>query len=136
MKKILLILTVVSLLTVSCRVTKSLVMMTAKQGAEMTDEDFINKKLYGISFLKLTDEQEQKAVAIWKTEKDGLKAPVLKNENIAPVVYNSEVEFRKLLTEEQLKKYPVKTTNDYEETIPLFLNNRQMDEIKRIYLDK
>lgn len=125
MKKLLLALLVVFIAT-SCRVTKSYTMMSAKSNSELTESDFINKKLYAVQFLELSQEQKNKATEIWKKEISGLKMPLLKNENIAPVIYNSEIEFRKLLTEEQKEKYKVVSSN-------IFLKDHQIEELKRIY---
>lgn len=127
MKKVFTIVGIVFLISFSsCRVTKSVTMMGAKINSKLTEEEFINKKLYEIRFLELTQKQKDLSTEIWKKEIAGLKMPVLKNENIAPIIYNSEIEFRNLLTNEQKEKYKV---IDHD----LFLNDRQIEELKRIY---
>lgn len=140
MKKILVLATLfVAICVTGCRITKSLTMMEAKNSAKLSEESFINKKLYGIAYLELSQEQKEKAFKVWKEEKNGLNMPLLKNENIAPIVYKSELDFRKILNDDQNKKYPLKkeySNTTVEEHIPLFLNNKQLEEIKRIYLDK
>lgn len=129
MRKLLLLFVLAGLLF-SCRVTKSLVMIKTKENAELIDEEYINKKRSLSSFLNLSNEQKEMCDKIWKEEKQGLNAPVLKNENIAPIIYNSENEFRSILTKEQL--------NTYLANVPpggFFLNDHAMNELKRIYID-
>ena len=80
-------------------------------------------------FINLSKGQEAAAVKIWKLERETLaNMPLLKNENIAPVIYKSEIDFRKILTEDQLKKYPMKNTH-----VKMFLNNEELEELRRIY---
>lgn len=132
MKKILL-LALVTITLFSCRVTKSLTMMSAKQAAEMPEIQFLNKKFDAVKLLYLTDEQKSKCEEIWKEEKAGLNMPLLKNENIAPVIYKSELDFRKVLTNEQLENYKYLMKDNFN---GVFLNDSQLAEVKRIYIDK
>lgn len=132
MKKILLVFLIVTSFS-SCRVTKSLTMMHAKTNAKLSEKEYISKKLYEINFLKLSKEQISKATEIWAAEKKGLENPVLKNENIAPVIYKSEIEFRKLLDEKQQGYYPVKNSATSDKILDTFLNDNQLEELKRIY---
>ncbi|WP_447636865.1 hypothetical protein [Flavobacterium microcysteis] len=115
----------------SCRITKTITMVNAKSNAAESEVDFIKHKINSISFLPLSEEQEELAIAIWKKEKDNLGKIKLKNSEIAPVIFQSENEFRSILTPEQLKEYK----REYSDSMitKYFLSNRAMQEIKRIY---
>lgn len=116
----------------SCRVTKTITMINAKSNAAETEVEFIKHKINSISFLPLSEEQEEMAIAIWKKEKEQLgKINLKKNSEIAPLIFQSENEFRSILTQEQLKEYK----REYNDSMitKYFLSNRAMQEIKRIY---
>ncbi len=115
----------------SCRVTKTITMINAKSNAAETEVEFIKHKINSISFLPLSEEQEELAIAIWKSEKEQLGKIKLKNSEIAPVIFQYENEFRSILTPEQLKEYK----KEYSDSMitKYFLSNRAMQEIKRIY---
>lgn len=136
MKKTFLILTSLLLMLSfsSCRISKSIVMLKAKSNSKLTEERFIIGKQSDVLFLKLSSEQKGKCEKIWKEEKDGLaRINTDINSEVAPVVYKSEMEFRNVLTSDQLTEYK----REYISKIPqFFLNDKQLSEIKRIYIDK
>lgn len=132
MKKIFLFVAfAITLLSSSCRITKTATMMSAKNNQKRSEAYFVEQKKQQISFLKLSDEQLEKGVTIWKTEKQELdKIDISDNSQIAPIIYKSEVEWRKILNDSQLVSY----TNEFKDLFSgYFLNDRQMEEIKRIY---
>lgn len=133
MKKSILLLFLVSLTTLtSCRITKTITMINAKAMADETEPEFIRNKINSISFLELTEDQETEAVNIWKEEKAQLgKINLKKNAEIAPVIFDSENKFRRMLNPEQLKTY--KGYRDDSSIIKYFMSDRSMKEIKRIY---
>ncbi|HEU4496771.1 MAG TPA: hypothetical protein VFR70_06940 [Flavobacterium sp.] len=125
---------VILLAFTSCRITKTLTMINAKSVIHYEDADFYQGKADAISFLILDDSQKEKAVQIWKAEKQGLnKIDASKNSEIAPIIYKSENDFRAILTAEQLKAYKGKLREAISPNSPYFLNDRQLEELKRIY---
>jgi hypothetical protein len=133
MKKFLLALLIVTSVS-SCRITKTATMMLAKQNAEMTEDDFVTAKKETISYLNLSKSQLEQCIEIWKKEIKGLKMPLLKNENIAPVIYNSEISFRNILTPAQLQKYKDENDNSQPQKLyRYFLMDKQLEELKKIY---
>lgn len=131
MKKYLLI-TFIALATLtSCRITKTFTLINAKGNTNRTELEFLKMKGERFAFLELSEEQKEKAVAIWLAEKQELgNAYSKKNKEIAPIIYKSETSIRNILTTEQLEKYREK----YKELFtPAGLNDRQLEELKRIY---
>lgn len=130
MKKFLLLALIAMMLT-SCRVTKTFTLLNAKGTSNNSEMQFLKNKGERVAFLDLSDDQKVKSVAIWETEKRELgDAYSKKNKEIAPIIYKSETEFRKLLTEEQLTKYREK----YKSLLTSSgLNDKQLEELKRIY---
>ena len=131
MKKFLLF-TFIALATLtSCRVTKTFTLINAKGTSNNTEMQFLKNKGERAAFLDLSDEQKEKSIVIWQTEKRELgDAYTKKNKEIAQVIYKSETEFRSLLTEEQLTKYREK----YKGLLTSAgLNDKQLEELKRIY---
>ena len=120
----------------SCRITKTITMIYAKNRATTTESEFINGKHAAVDFLKFTPEQNTLAETIWKKEKKDFSEVKLTNENIAPIVYNSELEFRKILNPVQLDNYIKIANKNDDRIIKYFLNDEQLAEIKRIYLEK
>jgi hypothetical protein len=137
MRKLIIMSVLSMVLFSSCRISKSITMLGAKNDSKLTKEQFINKKTYGISYLGLSADQLEKTKIIWSKEIEDLKKIELTNENIAPIIYNSEIEFRKILTDKQKESYPLVDKGDKtkfnEKIIDCFMNNRQLEEIKRIY---
>lgn len=132
MKKYLLFSLLIALTTLSsCKITKTFTMINAKSNSDMQEADFLQSKADKITFIDLSDEQKQQLITIWKTEKQELgKAREKKNKEIAPIIYKSEMAFRKILTEKQLETYREKNKNLY---TPGYLNDKQIEELKRIY---
>ena len=131
MKKILLFAFIVISTLTSCRVTKTFTLINAKANSNKTENDFLMMKGERASFLELSNEQKEKAVGIWQREKYELgMAYSKKNKEIAPIIYKSEMNFRALLTDEQLQKYREKYKQLYTST---GLNDRQLEELRRIY---
>ena len=131
MKKILLFAFIVISTLTSCRVTKTFTLINAKANSNKTENDFLMMKGERASFLELSNEQKEKAVAIWQREKYELgMAYSKKNKEIAPIIYKSEMNFRALLTDEQLQKYREKYKQLYTSA---GLNDRQLEELRRIY---
>lgn len=107
-------------------------MINAKSMATETETDFIRNKINAITFIALTEEQEIAAIEIWKEEKSQLgKIDMQKNSEIAPVIFKSENDFRRILTPEQLRFY--KRYRDDSTILKYFMSDRSMKEIKRIY---
>ena len=134
MKKLVLLFVFSSLIT-SCRITKSVEMMQAKSNATLTTEQFLKMKNVAISFLELTPEQLLQAEKIWSEEKRGfMEIDIKDNSQIAPIVYKSEVEFRKILTDKQLIDYK-KIGHEVGDSrvSKYFLSDHAMSELKRIY---
>ncbi|UUC45556.1 hypothetical protein [Flavobacterium cerinum] len=137
MKKI--TLTIVSFLfvlftTVGCRVSKSITMLNAKTSMKLTEEQFLQKKNNEAMYLNLSNGQKSACEIIWKEEKDKLaRVNSESNEEIAPVVYESEVKFRELLNSNQLVQYK---KEHQDKLLRFFLSDKQLSEIKRIYIDK
>ncbi|MBC8644533.1 hypothetical protein [Flavobacterium lindanitolerans] len=133
MKKSFFLISLIALMMLtSCRVTKTITMINAKSNAAETEVEFIKHKITSISFLPLSEEQEEIAIGIWKKEKEQLeKNRLKKNSDIALVIFQSENQFRSILTPEQLKEYKA----EYNDSMitKYFLSNRAMNEIKRIY---
>lgn len=115
----------------SCRITKTITMVNAKSNAAESEVEFIKHKISSISFLPLSEEQEEMAIAIWKNEKEQLGKIKMKNSEIAPVIFQYENEFRSILTPEQLMEYKKEYGNSM--ITKYFLSNRAMQEIKKIY---
>ena len=131
MKKILLFAFIVISTLTSCRVTKTFTLINAKSNSNKTENDFLMMKGERASFLELSNEQKEKAVAIWQREKYELgMAYSKKNKEIAPIIYKSEMNFRALLTDEQLQKYREKYKQLYTSA---GLNDRQLEELRRTY---
>ena len=115
----------------SCRITKTFTLLNAKSASDQKESDFLQSKADKISFLNLSEDQKEKAIIIWKTEKDALgNAHKKKNKEIAPIIYKSEMDFRNILTEEQLATYREKYKSLYQSG---YMNDRQLEELKRIY---
>lgn len=115
----------------SCRVTKTFTLLNAKSASDQKEADFLQAKADKITFLNLSDEQKEKVVEIWKTEKQELgDAHDKKNKEIAPIIYKSEMNFRKTLTDSQLSIYREKYKSLYQ---PGYLNDKQIEELVRIY---
>lgn len=115
----------------SCRMTKTFTMMNAKSSMAMETENFVQGKIERVKYLQLDDEQKLAAEKLWVAEKAELDAlPNKKNKNIAPIIYNSELDFRKLLNEEQLAEYLKRSQSLI---TPMFLSDKQIAELKRIY---
>lgn len=133
MKKSILLLTLLCLATLtSCRITKTITMINAKTMATETETEFIKNKISAITFLELSPDQETEAVNIWKEEKAQLgRINLGKNSEIAPIIFKSENDFRRILTPEQLKTY--KGFRDDSTILKYFMSDRSMKEIKRIY---
>lgn len=133
MKKSTLLLLIFCFVTLtSCRITKTITMINAKSMATETETDFIRNKINAITFIALTEEQEIAAIEIWKEEKAQLgKIDMQKNSEIAPVIFKSENDFRRILTPEQLRFY--KRYRDDSTILKYFMSDRSMKEIKRIY---
>lgn len=131
MKRYLLI-TFIALSTLtSCRISKTITLINAKGNTNRTELEFLKIKGERFAFLELSDEQKEKAVQIWQTEKQELgDAYSKKNKEIAPIIYKSETNIRSILTAEQLEKYREKYKGLY---TPSGLNDKQLEEIKRIY---
>lgn len=137
MKKI--TLTIVSLLcilfaTVGCRISKSLTMLSAKSNMQLTEEQFLLRKNQEAMYLNLSSGQKSACETVWKEEKDRLaRVNSESNEEIAPIVYESEIKFRELLNSNQLSQYK---KEHKEKFLKFFLSDKQLSEIKRIYIDK
>lgn len=131
MKKFLLLTFLVLTTLTSCRITKTFTLINAKGNTNKTELEFLKMKGERFAFLELSDEQKEKAITIWQTEKQELgDAYSKKNKEIAPIIYKSEISTRSLLTAEQLKKYSEKYKGLY---TPAGLNDKQLEELKRIY---
>jgi hypothetical protein len=132
MKKFLLLFILISTATLtSCRVTKTFTLLNAKSASDQKETDFLQAKADRITFLKLSEEQKEKAITIWKTEKQELgNAHKKKNSEIASIIYKSEMDFRNILTEEQLSTYREKYKNLYQSG---YMNDKQIEELVRIY---
>ncbi|GEM_PF-1749201 len=132
-------LTIVSLLcilftTVGCRISKSLTMLSAKSNMQLTEEQFLLRKNQEAMYLNLSSGQKSACETVWKEEKDRLaRVNSESNEEIAPVVYESEIKFRELLNSNQLTQYK---KEHKEKFLKFFLSDKQLSEIKRIYIDK
>lgn len=97
----------------------------------MRESDFLQTKADKITFIELNDDQKERLVEIWKTEKLELgKAREKKNKEIAPIIYKSEMAFRNTLTAQQLEIYREKNKDLYTSG---YLNDKQIAELKRIY---
>lgn len=130
MKKFLLIAVLIATFT-SCSVTKTITMLNAKSQSEQNEKDFLQNKADKITFLNLSENQKEEIVKIWKVEKVSLgNAREKKNSEIAPILLKSENDFRAVLTEGQLKNYRESHKNLYTSG---YLNDKQLDELKRIY---
>ena len=115
----------------SCRVTKTFTIINARGTSNNTEMQFLKSKGERVAFLDLSDEQKEKAIVIWQTEKRELgDAYTKKNKEIAPIIYKSETELRSLFTEEQLTKYREKYNGLLTSS---GLNDKQLEELKRIY---
>lgn len=135
MKKIIFIIALF-VLAVGCRVTKTMEMYRAKSNQKLTEQQFLDLKENAVSILKLTDSQLGEAKKIWKEEKAGLnRINIEDNSMIAPVVYKSEIEFRKILNTQQLSDYKTYVNDLGGKTkIPaMFLSDHALSELKRIY---
>lgn len=132
MKKSLLFLLLIAITTLtSCRITKTVTMLNTKSTATNTLDEFLQGKAERVSFLDFSDLQKEQALAIWENEKKQLGSiNISKNAEIAPVIYKSENDFRSILTHAQLKEYRETIKNHIS---PYLLNDRQLEEIKRIY---
>lgn len=132
MKKTLLLLLLIGITTLTgCRITKTVTMLNTKSSATKTVDVFLQEKAQRVSFLDFSDLQKKQALAIWENEKQQLESiDISKNAQIAPVIYKSENDFRSILTDAQLKEYRETIANQIS---PYFLNDRQLEEIKRIY---
>jgi len=130
MKKIVL-LAIIAITLTSCRVTKTFTLLNAKGSSNNTEMAFLKNKGERFAFLDLSEDQKQKAVQIWETEKQELgDAYSKKNKEIAQIIYKSETSMRSLLTQEQLTKYREK----YKGLLTSAgLNDKQLEELKRIY---
>ncbi len=130
MKRIVL-LAIIAITLTSCRVTKTFTLLNAKGSSNNTEMAFLKNKQERFAFLDLSEDQKQKAVQIWETEKQELgDAYSKKNKEIAQIIYKSETSMRSLLTEEQLTKYREK----YKGLLTSAgLNDKQLEELKRIY---
>ena len=136
MKKMILALLVLITITTSCRVTKTVVMLHAKNRATQTDENYMSGKHNAVDFLGFSSEQKKQVDEVWKTEKHDFSEIKLENENIAPIVYKSENAFRAVLTSEQLKNYKALWDKGDGRLDAYFLDDSMLAEIKRIYIDK
>lgn len=134
MKKIILLLVVFSTFFTSCRVTKTVTMWQAQENAKLTEEQFVLAKFDAIRFLDLSDEQKKDCATIFKTEKKGLLEINIKdNSSVAPVIYEAETKFRKVLTTTQLENYKAILHSYGNNAKQYFLTDNQLSEIKRIY---
>ena len=133
MKKIILLIVLQAILFTSCRMTKSMVMMDAKDRAKLTEEQFFEGKHIAVDFLNFSPEPNKAAEAVWKWEYNRLKAIELENTKIAPVVYKSELDFRNVLTEDQMLKYIKLFKNGDYRLTRYFLSDDALIELKRIY---
>lgn len=133
MKKILLLL-LATISISSCRITKTAEMIAAKNNSKLTEEQFVKAKFDAVDFLQLTDEQKLQCEKIWKQEKrEYLEINMEDNALVGPVIYNSEVAFRKVLTVSQLEDYKAKG-NSEAKVMKYFLDDHALSEIKRIYI--
>lgn len=122
--------------SVGCRITKSLEMIQAKNNSKLTEEQFIKAKFNAINFLELSNEQKIECEKIWKQEKrEFLEINMDDNTLIGPIIYKSEVAFRKILTVKQLEDYKAIGNND-SRVMKYFLDDHALSEIKRIYINK
>lgn len=71
MKKIVL-LAIIAITLTSCRVTKTFTLLNAKGSSNNTEMAFLKNKGERFAFLDLSEDQKQKAVQIWETEKQEL----------------------------------------------------------------
>jgi hypothetical protein len=135
MKKLTLtMITVLTLLTLnSCRVTKTMAMLTAKKRATTTESNFLSGKHLAVDFLGFSKQQNDAVEIIWKTEKKEFSEVKLENENIAPIIYKSENDFRKILTTDQLEKYKKASDKFDSRLTDYFLDDDSLAELKRIY---
>lgn len=133
MKQVLLAIIIMFTLT-SCRITKSLEMIQAKTNAKKPEKEFLDGKFDAVNFLQLDVSQKEKCNVIWKTEKEALiRINTKDNASIAPVIFQSETDFRKVLTDEQIIKYK-KLSKTYDSRLSdYFLDDHALSEIKRIY---
>ncbi|NBL65816.1 hypothetical protein GV828_11450 [Flavobacterium sp. NST-5] len=130
MKKLLL-LGCVTFMFVSCNMTKTFTMLNAKSHMNMEKNDYIEEKIKRVNYLDFSDDQKLKLERLWEIEKEKLDAVVVrKNKNIAPIIYESELNFREVLTAEQREIYLKRKQNMIE---PQFLSDKQLSELKRIY---
>lgn len=136
MKKLLLLFIIATTIS-SCRITKSLTMWSAKRNSNLTELAFIQAKKSQLEkeTVVLNSNQFEKASEIWKEERSEMKnINQDAYDQIAPVIYKSEIKFRKLLNTEQLVLHKAhKYENDDREIKEFFLSDYQMAEIKRIY---
>ena len=109
--------------------------MQAKSNAKFTEQEFIKGKNDAVGLLNLTNAQKGQSEIVWKTEKEELaRINIEQNEEIAPVIYKSEIEFRKILTSDQLTEYKKLA---YDSKINrYFLDDHSLGELKRIYKKK
>ncbi|WP_286914780.1 hypothetical protein [Flavobacterium sp. UBA4197] len=118
----------------SCRISKTITMLNAKSNSKLSEEQFLLGKNNEIMYLNLSQGTKSSCLEIWKEEKDKLtRVDTEKNEEIAPVVYDSEMKFRALLSSDKLAEYKKIYRN---KATHFFLNDKQLSEIKRIYIDK
>jgi hypothetical protein len=137
MKKVITIFTIALLATnlQSCRITKSLAVYTIRENSQLTEEQFLTLKENAVVILKLEKKQLEKCEIIWREEITKLKSvDVSENKNIAPLAYNSEVKFREILTTEQKENYKAFWDNSPAKFQQMFLNDRTMNELQRIYI--
>lgn len=131
MKKYFLSILIATTLLTSCRITKTFTLINAKGASNRSEIEFLRDKAESVAFLNLSEEQKEKALVVWQTEKQKLgNAYDKKNKEIAPIIYDSEIDFRDILTEEQLKSYKEKYKGQF---FPGYLNDKQLSELKRIY---
>ncbi len=121
----------VTFMFVSCNMTKTFTMLNAKSHMSMEKNDYIESKIKRVNYLDFSDDQKVKLERLWEIEKEKLNAlNDRKNKEIAPIIYESEMNFREILTAEQREIYLQRKQNTIE---PQFLSDKQLAELKRIY---
>lgn len=125
---VLILLMVSSLL--SCG-TKKVQIWNAQANAKMTEVDFVNLKMQKLTFLNLSDGQKNQCTSIFKNEKLRLgQINIDEPKEIAPVLYDAEISFRKVLTSDQLTEYKNATED---KVSGYFLTDKAMSELKKAY---
>lgn len=129
MKKLLLLLIFTSI--ASCSISKNLKLGLVRDYSKQTESTFLENKLNAVKFLNLSQTQLNQCYEIWKNEKLRLGQINLKDDQeVASIVYKSEIDFRNVLTSDQLTLYKAETINN-QTMVEYFMGDKTLGEIKK-----